>query len=528
MNTHSDTRQLGSEPHQTKLGAALGRRTFLQSAALILAGASFSACDADPKTDSSPSQTDPLLLELDQKIETGMEKYSIPGVGLGLLWRGGEYVRGYGLTALVDGRPVSGNTLFRIASNTKIFTGTTVMCLVERGEVDLDERVQSYLPDFATLDPTVAGTVTVRQLLNHTAGWVGDNEEDTGSGDDALARLAAGVARAPQLNPPGVAFDYNNLAIDVAGRIVEVVTGQTYEEAVQTLVLDPLKLTHTRFFGPDILTLPDAVTPHVSGSNGVVASPTAWNLPRGGNPDGGLISTATDMLAFARFHLGDGSPLLTPEGHGAMQNPVGPGGTLVVELDGMGVTWMLRPSAEGVRILQHGGAWSGQHSGFMLVPEREFALVMLTNSDTGPELLGEFFADDWALRRFAQVSNLPATAQALPPEQLTAYEGRYLGEGFDVEGNLQVNTIDLQARPDGQLTGLVRGNVSEDVLEDPIEIDDPQTEGQIFRLGFYKPDFALVLNEDGENSSFRRANFLRADDGRVTFLRYSGRLFKRA
>ena len=90
----------------------------------------------------------------------------------------------------------------------------------------------------------------------------------------------------------------------------------------------------------------------------------------------------------------------------------------------MGVTWRLRPSAEGVRIVQHGGDYLGQHAGFIMVPEREFALTVLTNSDGGPELLGDLFVDDWALRRFAGVSNLPAEPRALSRRRAGPLRGR--------------------------------------------------------------------------------------------------------
>jgi Beta-lactamase len=108
-----------------------------------------------------------------------------------------------------------------------------------------------------------------------------------------------------------------------------------------------------------------------------------------------------------------------------MRSNLGPGGTLFVELDGVGVTWMLRPSAEGVRIVQHGGTSTGQHSGFLMVPERGFALTVLTNSEGGPNLVRDLFVDDWALRRFAGVSTPPAVPRVLNPGELAPYEGRY-------------------------------------------------------------------------------------------------------
>src|SRR5262249_20343015 len=133
--------------------------------------------------------------------------------------------------------------------------------------------------------------------------------------------------------------------------------------------------------------------------------PEAWYLPRDGHPDGGLISSARNQLRYARFHLvdgraPDGTPLLTPASLAAMRSNPGPGGTLLYETDGAGVSFHLRRTAEGVHVVQHGGSWPGQISGFF-VPERDFAMTLLTNSDGGKGLHGELFLDDWALSRFA-------------------------------------------------------------------------------------------------------------------------------
>src|SRR5262245_58174522 len=88
--------------------------------------------------------------DLDDKIRAGMKKYAIPGVSVGLLYRGREYVRGYGVTNVDHPTAVDGDTVFRVASNTKTFTGTTVMRLVEQGKLNLDATVRTYLPDFRT------------------------------------------------------------------------------------------------------------------------------------------------------------------------------------------------------------------------------------------------------------------------------------------------------------------------------------------------------------------------------------------
>src|SRR5829696_8858811 len=111
-----------------------------------------------------------LFRELDAKIEAGMARYHIPGVAIGVLYQGEEYVRGYGVTDVDEPQPVDGDTLFRIASTTKTFTGTTVMRLVEQGKLDLSAPVRRYLPDFRVENETVSSQVTLRQCLNHSAG----------------------------------------------------------------------------------------------------------------------------------------------------------------------------------------------------------------------------------------------------------------------------------------------------------------------------------------------------------------------
>lgn len=251
--------------------------------------------------------------ELDAKINAGMKAYAIPGVAVAV-WAGGqEYVKGYGVTNVDHPMPVDGDTVFRIGSTTKTFTGTVMMRLVERGKVDLDSPVRRYIPDFAVADESASATVTVRQLLNHTAGWDGRNGQDFGRGDDAVALYVKAMTRLPQLTPPGTAFAYNNSGLVVAGRIIELVAGTTYESTVQRLLLDPLQLAHTRYFSDQIIGL------NVAASHSVVdGKPIAvtdfWTFPRSCNPTGGLMSTARDQLRYAQFHLGDGRAAWLAEG----------------------------------------------------------------------------------------------------------------------------------------------------------------------------------------------------------------------
>jgi CubicO group peptidase (beta-lactamase class C family) len=392
----------------------LTRSAFLRAiAGTIVAGATAgslnSSCAAQRETTSSPAapgddsdaDIDSLLGELEAKVEAGMQEYGIPGVALGLLHQGTDYIRGYGVTNVDSPQQVDGGTLFRIGSTTKTFTGTAVMRLVEQGKLDLDATVQNYLPDFVTSDPSVAPRVTLRQLLNHSPGWLGDYYESTGRGDDALAKYVAEIARLPQLTPLGEVFAYNNAAIDLAGRLIEVVTGSTYEEAVRELVLDPLGLSHTRFFTDEIV-------------------------------------------------------------------------------------------------------------GFKVAASHNIA-------------------DDWALRRFAGVSNLPAEPRTLTQAELAPYEGRYISLAIDKTGAVMETEWEIKA-DNGRLhvTERVteRESIDVPIPGDPTDVaeteDTPTVET---RLAFYRDDYALVYDDSGE-PTFSRVNFLRGADGGVACVRSGGRLYR--
>ena len=493
----------------------ISRRTALKTGlGLMLAAHGASHPDLGKASVRTVSPANALFDELDARIASGMAKYSVPGVAIGVLYQGEEYVRGYGVTNVDEPAPVDGNTLFRIASTTKTFTGTVAMRLVEQGLLDLDAPVRDYLPAFRVADETASAQVTLRLCLNHSAGWIGDDEQDFGRGEAALAEYVASMRVLPQLTPPGTQFGYNNAALDVVGRVIEVVTGQSYEAAVRELLLDPLGLDRTRFFTDELAGYPIAGSHSVVGDHAVFA-PELWPLPRNGNPDGGLISSAQEQLRFAQFHMGngriaDGTSLLSPASLRAMRSNPGPGGTLVAEIDGAGVSFFLRRTAEGVPIVQHGGSWAGQYSGFFFVPARDFAMTMLTNSEGGARLRMDLFYDDWTLRRFAGLHNPPAKPTRLDPARLAAYEGDYVNRAIDVAGNWLETTLTLRAEH-----GALRGDL------------DNGDAASALGLTFYRDDYVLVEHGNNEPPGSFRANFVRGRDGDVAWLSYGGRLYER-
>ncbi|HEX2054160.1 MAG TPA: serine hydrolase domain-containing protein, partial [Actinomycetota bacterium] len=348
---------------------------------------------------------------------------------------------------------------------------------------------------------------------------------------------AAGATRSPQLTPLGEVFAYNNAAIALAGRLIEVVTGSTYEEAVRELVLEPLGMSRSRFFSDESELADSLASSNVAGPHNIVDGEpvldnSLFDMPRQMRPSGGLFSSVRDLIQYATFHLSDGraedgTQLLTNESLVAMRSNPGPGGTLILELDGVGVTWELRPSAEGVPIVEKGGSWPGWYTGFTMVPERGFAIIVLTNSNGGPRLQRDLIMDDWALRRFAGVSNTPAEPRALTDAELAPYEGLYIGRFMDDDG-LRPLDADLKA-DNGQLhMTLLKRPESAAVPGDPEDIAEPEElEPWVEqRLAFYHDDYVLVYDADSGEPKGTRADFIRDADGNLAWLRWGGRLFR--
>src|SRR5262245_52853995 len=126
-------------------------------------------------------------MDVFEAVRARCEELSVPGAAVGVLHDGVERHEGFGVTSVENTLDVTPDTRFQIGSISKTFTGTVVLYLVAEGLLDLDRPVREYLPDLALADADATQRVTLRHLLTHTAGWIGDFFEDTGGGDDALA-----------------------------------------------------------------------------------------------------------------------------------------------------------------------------------------------------------------------------------------------------------------------------------------------------------------------------------------------------
>ena len=421
-----------------------------------------------PLPSTLAADASPEFRAVAEALVAAMRQSQLPGAALGILTGDREEHATFGVASLSSLRPVTQDTLFQIGSLAKTYTATAIWRLIDEGALALDAPVRTYLPNLRLSDETTAATVTVANLLDHTAGWYGEDDGfDTGSDADALARwVAERLPVLPQLFPCGAFFSYNNAAFQLLGRLIEVATGTSYNEALQRLLLRPLRLE-------DTLLERDAVLRHgytdghiavpINGRDTVAVQTPLW-VPRSVDPAGGIWSTTRDVLRYARLHLGAyGAPerasIVQRASLRRMQEPVVPVPGLPLS---MGLDWFSQ-EVDGVRAIFHNGDTNGQHTVFLAVPERGFALTLLLNGQPGA--LAEIVALDEALARYPGLERLSgqvgltraslapegAPTVALTPEQLAEYAGRYVDPGQAATVRLTANgleqTVEMTPEP---------------------------------------------------------------------------------
>jgi len=313
-------------------------------------------------------------------VEQLAAKYEIPGVAVAIRTNGKEYLTCQGVTDLDRPEPIGPDTPFLVASVTKTFTATAMMRLVASQQVDLDAPVQRYLPGFAVADPSASAEITVLNLLNHTAGLHWRSPDQPDESDSALARSLSALRDQHLIAAPGARVSYSQSGYNVAGRIIEVLTGMTYEQAIAALLLEPLALRHSTFAALQAIAEPVAIGHNVP-AGGTLAVVQQWKDARANNPGGGLAASISDLLTWARFHLSDGGLVLPAHDLHVMREPTAAlsGSSLG---DAVGIGWFLR-DVDGARAFGHAGSANGQFAEMLLVPEKDFAVITLANS--GPD-----------------------------------------------------------------------------------------------------------------------------------------------
>lgn len=426
-------------------------------------------------------------MDVFEAVRARQDELGVPGIAVGTLQDGEERHEAFGVTSVDNPLEVTPDTRFQIGSIGKTVTGTVVMYLVAEGLIELDRPVREYLPEFVLADATATERVTMRHLLSHTGGWAGDYFDDTGWGDDAVARYVERMRTLPQLTPLGELWSYNNAGFAVAGRVIEVVTGEPFEHVVKRLVFDPLEMTSSTYWPWEVMTERFVVGHQTEEDLVRVARP--WPVGRSAHPAGGITSTTPDLLRYARLHL-DPPPELAP-----MQERQA---DAAEEGEWVGLTWY---GEDRFGTIRHLGGTIGQLSLLVLQPSTGFALTVLTNhAPNGMQVINA------ALHAAGFMGPPPEPFSGAPVDE---YAGVYETELGRVTIAAKGDRIGVESEPFG-------GFPTKDTPAPPAP---PPMEAF-----FYSPERWIV---DGGSLDGVRGHFLRTETGDIAWLRISGRLYKR-
>lgn len=431
------------------------------------------------------------------------ERLNIPGIAWGTLRDGEMAMDAVGVAKLSTGEPLRADALFRIASISKVFTATLAMILVDEGKLDLDAPVSQYLPGVKITEAGIEDRISMRHLLSHGSGMFGDYGVNQGLGEDAIARAISEFGGLRLYAEPDELWFYCNAGFHLAGRIIEVVAEQPFEQAMRERVFEPLGLERTCFWAWEQIAWPHAVGHNQVAPDSDEHVVADQYYPRNRIPAGGVISNVPDLLRFAQFHMGDGTVegkrVLSEASLRAMHEPQREAGNWA---DAWGIGWDIR-AIDGMQVSSHGGSIAGNRLHLTVVPERDWALVSLTNSSRGS-------AANRVIERAALEYELGLRAPEpervhLSIDDLTRFAGHY--RNAEVE-------IDISVADGGLLLHIVGpGPNGGDPVAFPDETLVPVGEREF-------------LHTEGDNAG-ERLDFILNHDGTPRYLRMHGRLYDR-
>jgi CubicO group peptidase (beta-lactamase class C family) len=345
-----------------------------------------------PLTASTTSANDSnLSAKLDREIERVFNQSDIPGLAIGIV-KDQEliYARGFGVMNLKTGGEVTPRTLFHMASITKPFVATSIVQLNEQEKLSLDDRIVEYLPYFEMKDERYP-TLTIRQFLTHSSGMpdVEDYQWDEPEYDEgALERYVRSLNDQELLFEPGEKFTYSNMAFEVLGDVIAKVSGQSFADYVKEQVLLLLGMNDSSILiqevDPALL-----ASGHVKGWLGRTRVTKHYAYNRRHGPSSCLYSNVIDMSrwAIANMNSGEleGGRILNASSYELLWTPALEGVRVADNnrLVHVGLSWFLS-EIEGYQIVCHGGQDTGYRTNFVMYPEADFAVVVLSNY-SGPD-----------------------------------------------------------------------------------------------------------------------------------------------
>jgi len=342
---------------------------------------------------------------LEVKMNEGLTKYNVPGGAIAIVYNNEIILsKGFGLKNAETKDPVTENSSFAIASNSKAFTSAALAICVDRGLLKWDDKVQNFLPELKLYDPYVSANLTVRDLLSHRQGF------ETFAGDliwYGTNHSRSEILRRWQFVEPKYGFrttyGYSNIAFLAAGQIVEKVTGKTWDEFVKNEFFLPLGMKKANTSITAFEAGSDIASPHNTVKEKNIPIPYVnWDNI---GPAGSINASVNELSQWMMLQLNKGTlggkkywdekrtyemweyNINKPVSKWQRENMP------TRHANGYGMGWELMEYG-GHKIVSHGGGYDGMISKTILIPDMNLGFVILTNSNNSlPSAMGFEFLD---------------------------------------------------------------------------------------------------------------------------------------
>lgn len=405
------------------------------------------------------------LKGFDKTIEKILKDWNVPGCGIGIVVNDKlVFAKGYGYRDLEKKLPVTPNTLFQIASNTKLFTATAIGFLVEEGKLDWDKPIRNYVPQIQFYNDELNANVTIRDMLSHRTG-ISRHDNIWYRSDFSRQELLDRVKYLEPSIPLRQGYLYNNLMYGAAGSVVEYLSSQTWEEFVTNRIFKPLGMTHSMFLTEEMLKQPDFMTPYYEKRDTSALLPYPFYTKfQGVGPCGSIISSINDLSNWLIAQMKGGKfngKEVIPSGiiKETLQPASLTGSVPDTYFENLNAIYGMgrgTSSYKGHYRTGHGGAIGGIYSNVSFMPADSIGVIVFTNGAHAGQLpgiiantlydkllsLGETPWSDRSLKDYLQykasnkearkkpeVDRIPNTH---PSHPLTDYAGIYEDQAYGV------------------------------------------------------------------------------------------------
>jgi beta-lactamase class C len=328
-----------------------------------------------------------IITQFEAFLERGLAEFQIPGAAVAIVKDNKVvYLKGFGVREVDRPEPVDVHTVFRLSSLSKGFAATLTGVLVQNGQLDWDDTVVSYLPDFMLADSSHTQDLTIRHLLSHTTGLPPHAYTNLLDDNVPYNRAVKLLDKVKLHCPVGKCFAYQNVVFSLIGDIIESVTGQKYSDALKHRLLLPLGMYDASSSYDAFVASRNRATPHVRSWNKAHPIDVKRSYYTAA-PAAGVNASITDMAEWLRGQMGAIPGLVSTETLVEMQQPLirtskrrkyfRRWSRLRKAYYGLG--WRVFDYS-GSQLIYHGGYVRGFRSEIAFQPEQRVGLVVLMNS----------------------------------------------------------------------------------------------------------------------------------------------------